>query len=92
VGVVTLLLAPATATYHFALLWLPVALLVNHQIRRGALTRAAFIIAAYAAIGFFPYGLALPFDGRGGLSVLAYPRLFLLLAIFLASLRLEKAR
>ncbi|HWS69134.1 MAG TPA: glycosyltransferase family 87 protein [Steroidobacteraceae bacterium] len=83
-GVVTLLLAPATATYHFVLLWLPVGLLINYFVRRGARVRAYFILGAYALIGFFPYRYTIPFEGRGGLTVLAYPRLFLLLAMFVA--------
>jgi hypothetical protein len=33
-------------------------------------------------IGFIPYGHTLAFEGRGALGVLAYPRLFLLLAMF----------
>jgi hypothetical protein len=85
-GVVTLLLAPATATYHFVLLWLPVALLIDYFVRHGARVRAYFILGAYALIGFFPYRYTVPFEGRGGLTVLAYPRLFLLLAMFVACL------
>jgi Glycosyltransferase family 87 len=96
-GIVTLLLAPATATYHFVLLWLPVGLLIDYFIRRGARARAYFILGAYALIGFFPYRYTIPFEGRGGLTVLAYPRLFLLLAMFVACVhfiwtRAESAR
>jgi hypothetical protein len=83
-GVVTLLLAPATAAYHFVLLWLPVGLLINYLVRQGARVRAYFILGTYALIGFFPYRFTIPFEGRGGLTVLAYPRLFLLLAMFVA--------
>jgi hypothetical protein len=83
-GVVTLLLAPATATYHFVLLWLPVGLLINYFIRQGARVRACFILGAYALIGFFPYKYTVPFEGRAELTVLAYPRLLLLLAMFAA--------
>jgi hypothetical protein len=43
---------------------------------------AGLIFATYALIGFIPYGHTNPFIGRGGLTVLAYPRLFLLLAMF----------
>jgi hypothetical protein len=81
-GILTMLLAPATATYHFVLLWLPVGLLISYLFREGAPLYAYFILGAYALIGFFPYGHAHRFEGRGGLSVLAYPRLFLLLAMF----------
>jgi hypothetical protein len=82
-GILTLLLAPATATYHFVLLWLPVALLIGYFLRQGARFYAYFILGAYALIGFFPYGYAYRFEGHGGLTVLAYPRLFLLLAMFI---------
>jgi hypothetical protein len=81
-GVVTLLLAPATAAYHFVLLWLPVGLLIDYFVRQGARVRGYFILGIYALIGFFPYKYTIPFAGRGGLTVLAYPRLFLLLAMF----------
>jgi hypothetical protein len=82
-GILTLLLAPATATYHFVLLWLPVGLLIGYFLREGAPSYAYFILGAYALIGFFPYGHAYRFEGRGGLTVLAYPRLLLLLAMFI---------
>ena len=83
-GIATLLLAPATATYHMVLLWLPVGLLVDFFLRERALGHAYFVLGSYALIGFFPYRFTVPFEGRGGLSVLAYPRLFLLLAMFIA--------
>jgi hypothetical protein len=96
-GIVILLLAPATATYHFVLLWLPVGLLVNSFLREHAVLYAYFILGAYAVIGFFPYGHAYQFEGRGGLTVLAYPRLVLLLAMFISCIyfvwnRMEPAR
>jgi hypothetical protein len=85
VGILTLLLmllAPATATYHLAMLWLPIGLLIEYFRRRGARCTAYFLLGAYAVIGFFPYYLTSPFAGRGGLTVLAYPRLLLLVAMF----------
>jgi hypothetical protein len=82
-GIFTLLLAPATATYHFVLLWLPVGLVINCFFCESAPLYAYFVLGAYSLIGFFPYGHAYRFEGRGGLTVLAYPRLFLLLAIFM---------
>jgi hypothetical protein len=84
-GILTLLLAPATATYHLVLLWLPVALLIGYFLGEGAPAYAYFVLGAYALIGFFPYGHAYRFEGRGGLTLLAYPRLFLLLAMFIGS-------
>ncbi len=83
-GIATLLLAPATATYHMALLWLPIGLLVGFFLREHAPGHAYFVLGSYALIGFFPYRFTAPFEGRGGLSVLAYPRLFLLLGMFIA--------
>jgi Glycosyltransferase family 87 len=81
-GLLTLLLAPATATYHFVLLWLPIGLLVNVFHRAGKPAWAALMLAMYALIGFMPYGHAAHFEGRGGLTVLSFPRLFALLAMF----------
>ena len=86
IGILTLLLAPATATYHFALLWLPVGLLINFALQKSARGCAYLMLGAYALIGVFPYRFTAPFEGRGGLSVLAYPRLWLLLAIFIVGL------
>jgi hypothetical protein len=96
-GIITLLLAPATATYHFVLLWLPVGLLADSFLRERAALCAYFILGAYAVIGFFPYGHADQFEGRGGLTLLAYPRLLLLLAMFISCIyfiwnRAESAR
>ena len=81
-GLLVMLIAPATATYHFTLLWLPVGLLVNYLNSQGARLAAYFVLCTYALIGFFPYKYTYPFEGRGGLTVLAYPRLFLLVAMF----------
>jgi hypothetical protein len=81
-GIVLFLIAPATATYTCALLWLPIALLINHFLANGARTPAYFILGTYAIMGFIPYQYAYPFEGHGGLSLLAYPRLFLLFAMF----------
>ena len=84
-GILVLLLAPATATYHFVLLWLPVGLLIGYFLRERAAGYAYVILALYALIGFFPYRLTAPFEGRGALAVLAFPRLLLLLTMFVAS-------
>jgi len=81
-AIVLFLIAPATATYTCALLWLPVALLLNDFLTKGDRVAAYFILGTYVIIGFIPYQFAYPFEGHGGLSLLAYPRLFLLLAMF----------
>jgi hypothetical protein len=85
-GIVALLIAPGTATYHFVLLWLPVGLLSNYLLLERSAWGAYAVLGGYALIGILPYGLTAGFAGRGGLSVLAYPRLFLLLAMFMASI------
>jgi hypothetical protein len=77
-----LLIAPASGTYAFVLLWLPVALLVQYFLSERARVPAYLVLGAYVLIGFIPYGHTLAFEGRGALGVLAYPRLFLLLAMF----------
>jgi len=82
-GILLFLIAPATATYTCALLWLPIALLIDYFLSKGARMPAYFILGVYALIGFIPYNYAYPFEGRGGLSVLAYPRLLLLFAMFI---------
>jgi len=81
-GIALFLIAPATATYTCALLWLPVALLINHFLIKGARLPALLILGTWALIGFFPYKYSYPFEGHGILSVLAYPRLFLIFAMF----------
>jgi hypothetical protein len=84
-GILTLLEAPATATYHFVLLWLPVGLLVHYFFCERDRASGYFILGVYSLIGFLTYGHTQRFEGRGGLTVLAYPRLFLLLTLFIAS-------
>jgi hypothetical protein len=87
-GVTTLLLAPATATYHMALLWLPVALLIAHpSAGRPSALQLAILGAYVLLIGFIPYGHTGRWEGIGLMTVLAFPRLFLLSALFIASLR-----
>jgi len=82
-GILLFVIAPATATYTCALLWLPVALLISYFLAKGARMPAYFILGVYVLVGFIPYQYTYPFEGRGGLSLLAYPRLFLLVAMFI---------
>jgi hypothetical protein len=86
-GILTILLAPASGTYAGALLWLPVALLVDYFSSRGARVQAYLILGLYALIGFIPYGHLNPFEGQGALTVLAFPRLLLLLAMFVVCIQ-----
>ena len=81
-GVLVLLIAPGSGTYAIVLLWLPVALLINYFLSERARVSAYLILSTYVLIGFIPYGHTYRFEGNGGLTVLAYPRLFLLLAMF----------
>jgi hypothetical protein len=81
-GVLVLLIAPGSGTYAFVLLWLPVALLFDYFLSERARVPAYVVLSTYVLIGFIPYGRTYPFEGDGGLTVLAYPRLLLLLAMF----------
>jgi hypothetical protein len=81
-GILALLIAPGSGTYAFVLLWLPVALLIDYFLSEGARVPACLVLCTYVMIGFIPYGHTYPFEGRGALTVLAFPRLFLMLAMF----------
>jgi hypothetical protein len=81
-GILVLLIAPGSGTYAFVLLWLPVALLIDYFLSQNARVPAYLILSTYALIGFIPYGHTFAFEGHGGFTVLAFPRLFLLLAMF----------
>jgi hypothetical protein len=85
-GILGLLLAPGSGSYALVLLWLPVALLVDFFLSQGTRAPAYLILGLYGIIGYIPYGHTTPFDGRGVLTVLAYPRLFLLLAMFVVGI------
>ena len=79
-----LALLPASATYHFVLLVLPMALLLSLRARlSGPLYYAIF--GLYFVLGFIPYRYFIRFDGSGFYSVLAYPRLAIMTAIFCAA-------
>ena len=85
-GILGLLVAPATATYHFVLLWLPVGLLLSYLRGSGNRLLFALSIGFYAAIGLLPYTLVQSLAGQGLLSLAAYPRLWLMSALFLTAL------
>jgi hypothetical protein len=82
-GILVLLIAPGTGTYAFVLLWLPVALLIDYFLSARARLPAYLVLFTYALIGFIPYGHTYRFEGNGALTLLAYPRLFLVLAMFI---------
>ena len=81
-GILALLIAPGSGTYAYVLLWLPVALLIDYFLSKRACVTTYLILCTYALIGFIPYGHTFPFEGRGALTALAFPRLFLMLALF----------
>jgi len=80
-GVAALLFAPGTATYHFVLLWLPLALVVQQPADHTWLR--PLLILMYAAIGWIPYSWFRTLGEGGGIWVVFdYPRLFLLTLLF----------
>lgn len=88
-GIGALLLAPATATYHMVLLWLPAALLMSAREDGPARKIARWIVpGAVAVIGFLPMTALRALDG-GWTTPLAYPRLALLAVLFAAGLFLH---
>ncbi|HUI62793.1 MAG TPA: hypothetical protein VLX90_21360, partial [Steroidobacteraceae bacterium] len=64
-------------------LWLPVGLLVNAM--KPAPILRDLTLGLYACIGFIPYGLVARFSERGWLTPLAFPRLGVLLALFVVT-------
>lgn len=85
-GILGLLISPVGATYHFVLLWLPMGLLIAGLERLENGKQKWLLGLIYSAIGFIPYSVFARFDGHGFLSVLAYPRLFLMILLFAVAL------
>ncbi len=77
-----LVIAPATATYHYLLLWLPLGILLSHFRSTDNKRYFWLTLVLYSSIGFLPYSFFRQFDGEGVLTFLAYPRLFLLILLF----------
>jgi hypothetical protein len=75
-GVVTLLLAPATATYHFVLLWLPVGLLIDYFVRRAPACAPTSFSASTRSSGSFLTGIPSPLKGAGDLRCWPIPDSF----------------
>src|SRR5436190_11377761 len=74
-----LALLPASASYHFVLLSVPIILLLS--INFLGRTETIFIIVVYVLIGIIPYGKFFAFAERAGL-VFAYPRLWLISILY----------
>jgi hypothetical protein len=85
-GILALLIAPATATYHFVLLWLPVGLLLSYLRVSGNRGLFTLSLGLYAGIGLLPYTLFQTLAGPGLLTLAAYPRLWLTCALFITAL------
>jgi hypothetical protein len=74
---------PASATYHFVMLVVPMVLLLNCDfLNHGEKTGITII---YALIGFIPYGFCFTLATDGGL-LFAYPRLALISILYAAIL------
>jgi hypothetical protein len=75
-------LLPATATYHFLLLLFPVVLLMRrYHFEKNQYARLA-LLCCYVMIGFLPVHFFYKFGGKGAAIFLAFPRLWLVLAMF----------
>jgi hypothetical protein len=79
-----IVLLPASATYHFLLLSVPIGILLNVGERKWCLEQKILGLL-YVGIGFLPYSFFRGFDGNGVLTILAYPRLFLTVGIFVVA-------
>lgn len=79
-SIATLSVLPASATYHYVLLTFPVILLLQDRGGEG-INYVYLILALYIVIGFIPYHYFTVYDGQGILSILAYPRLFIMTAM-----------
>jgi len=74
-----LVLLPASATYHFILLLIPIAIIIGHDLIERRFVIAALIL--YSSIGFIPYSIAFQLGRSVGL-VFAYPRLWLISILY----------
>jgi hypothetical protein len=82
ITVAAFVILPASATYHFLLLALPLVLYLAPLTRYGRYE--LMTISSYCAIGFFPYSWTSKFVEHSWLLPLAYPRLILISLMFVA--------
>jgi len=78
-----LLVSPASATYHFLLLWLPAGLMLRFLWFTGKKIGFFLFLGLYGIIGFIPYSFFGGFNGKGVLTLLAYPRLIILSFLYI---------
>jgi hypothetical protein len=86
-----LLVAPATATYHFLVLTIPMALLCFVLLECKEFVSLALVLICYCGIGGIPAGALDALSLEGAWKLLAYPRLYLLLGLFLTLTGLVKS-
>src|SRR5262249_33874314 len=84
VNIAALLLLPASSTYLYLLLVLPVAILLTSGDSRWS-PEQKIIAVLFTMISWIPYRFFRPFEGRGLLTIAAYPRLGLMLLLFIAT-------
>lgn len=82
-GIAALMVAPATATYHFVLLWMPIGLILSYSLDAMDTRGTRLIFWTYLLLGVIPYSLFRSFDDAGWVSLLAYPRLLLVVTLFI---------
>ncbi|OGU27953.1 MAG: hypothetical protein A2X66_01350 [Ignavibacteria bacterium GWA2_54_16] len=90
--VATLLLSPASASYHMLILALPAAA-IWPELWNDSNRRTSMILSvSYLLLGLIPVAALERLSLEGGWRLLGYPRLFLLMVIFLSLVRLVAAR
>jgi hypothetical protein len=87
-----LIVAPATATYHFLLLSLPVAMVASELWKADRIIPLSILLLLYVGMGATPVGLLDRLDLAGAWRLAAYPRLFLLLAFFITIALLTRSQ
>ncbi|MBI1808032.1 MAG: DUF2029 domain-containing protein [Ignavibacteria bacterium] len=80
-----MLIVPASATYHVLLLILPMGILLSTPQNSWTIIQRV-MLWLFVMIGFIPYKFFRAFDGKGILTVFAYPRLGLIATLFIAIL------
>lgn len=81
-AITALLLAPATGTYHYVLLWLPLGLILGEREQGVGNSSTLALLCCYGIIGFAPIAFLRSFSATGLLIPLAYPRLLALIVLF----------
>ena len=82
--VTAMVLLPASATYHFLLLVVPVGILLS--IEQQWNTFHTLLLGCYLVIGFMPYKIFGAFEGQGMLIVLSYSRLWTVTLMFIVTI------